>query len=278
MKVIIFFVLLLISICGFAGEEVPCPETPKETPSAPSEPSDSHVSTPPSETGGNVKDQLGGTLNPDQGGGGKDGVGTLNIGGGGDGKKSPDQLTSNFLKDFKVDPWMWRGYLKYISEMSALLKSREEAKMNEYVRKAAWENQSGLTHARERYDQARQKHSEVYNKYWDAERKASEAISASSDLERRMHNTKLYLEHAPTEERRDNLRQEIKELEKEEKILDSARHETWEQRNEAMDKHREVWKEMGDRGKDVEQAFSRYQQMEVNYESNKNASIPKPKN
>lgn len=221
----------------------------------------SSIKTPAGDVGSTTGGQLGATFDPSaQGGGGKD----------------PDQLTLQHLKNFKVEPGMWRSYVKYIQEMSDLLKAREKAKINEYVRKAAWARQSGLEHAEERYREAQKKALEAYKNYWAAEGKASNALSASQRAEERHRYLERVSQNGPTLEMREAAKREMGELEKNAKSLEEAYHSAWEERGKAQDKFEALNKVEWQRFEDVKPALERYQNMEAHYNDAINTPIPQP--
>lgn len=236
------------------------------------------VSTSPTGGGSLTTEQhLGATFDPAAQGAGKDGAlgpSTFNSGGGG--RKTPEELDAQFLKNFKVDPFMWRSSVKYIKEMSDLLKAREEARINEAVRKGSLENASGLTHARERYKQTKEKSLEAYNKYWDAERKVSNAISARSRWDERQRNAEIRSQRAPTEEMREAAKQELKSLEGEKEGLSETMQSALKERVQADKVYRELFKQEMERMNEVSKAMERYQQMEAHYNDAIRATPPQP--
>lgn len=102
------FAVFLLSVSGFAGPEVPCPESPQpEAPSTPatdSGPSGNSVSTTPGSSPSTVGDQLGSTFNPDAKG---------SSGGGGD-LFDPKDIT---LGKNPLDHNLVRQYLKSVDKL-----------------------------------------------------------------------------------------------------------------------------------------------------------------
>ena len=238
-----FFVAVLFSLMVFAEESGPCPETPPQSPPpAPAEPSDSHVTTPPAETGGNTKDQLGTVFNPDQqGGGGKDGVGTLNMdgkGGGGD-KKIPFGPTQ-FLKAM-------RAYLDYTRKE---IENKEiELQHNRLVPK--WEKQSGLKDAKKDLDQA-------LDKYGKA---AKQELNAGKEV---YHLQQLVNFAGPKSEDGKSIQN----------LLDKAKLDPGYQQAVG---HREVAEqELYDAKQDLDDAMNRFNAMDASYRDSHSSGIPTP--
>lgn len=269
------FTAFLFSWNGFAEEGVPCPDSPQNAPSAPSTSSPS-TSTGPSaapSTGTTtdpttVKDQMGLTLNPD-GAGKKGSVTDPNL----VGVSLPkvDKFNLIFGNDLAGQ------YVRFLNYLKQLDTAKKEAKMNERVRMASWEKNSGLDHAKEQFDKTNKRLEEVSKKSEIAEDKAYEAMEDYSKWERQrdLYNRDLRDLEQGSQRWYDTLEKSMK-WEKQEPQLKQARQDAWNHFRESKKEADAVKQETHADLNRVNQAMDSYKNMEANYRASRDVPTPKP--
>src|SRR3989338_4855210 len=271
------FIVFLFSLNGFAEEGVPCHESPQNAPSAPStssdsSPSNSPVSVPPSTgpvTGEptNVKDQMGLTLNPPSGGTGGSATDPNLVG---VGLPKVDNFGLIYGNDIAAK------YLRLWQQM-VQMKAKENADINEKVRRATWEKNSGLGHAREQFNKSRDQFLEELKEERAANDVYDKAVGEMSEWDMKKWTTEARQTNAEvgSKEWYDTIEENIK-LDKQKPDMVKAMEKGWDKVLEARDGKEQARHNMQADLKRIDAAMDQYRGMEARYDATQHAPIPQP--
>ncbi len=146
-------------------------------------------------------------------------------------------------------------------------------------RQGVWEKNSGLDHANEQLDKAKNHFSDALKDSKVAEDKADKAFLDYEKWERDYDRAKRDFKEAAQQDwinKRWDAMEKMWELDKQEPGLDRARSEAHKGVLEAKEEVKKSQVNLREQGKQVDKATERYREMEANYEARQNVPPPKP--
>ncbi|MDP2600678.1 MAG: hypothetical protein Q8P84_08120 [Deltaproteobacteria bacterium] len=157
------------------------------------------------------------------------------------------------------------------------IKARENADINEKVRRATWEKNSGLEHAREQFDKSRNQFLEELKEERAANDVYDKAVGDMSDWDREKWTTEARQRNAEvgSKEWYDMIEKNM-QLDKQKPDLVKAMEKGWDKVLEARGEKEQSRNKMQADLNRIDAAIDQYKGMEARYDASQHAPIPQP--